>query len=282
MPDCHQEEADTRTVFHVLDALKKGAVKCLVRTVDTDAVAILIGKCHSLQIVCPELNIWVAFGTGKNFTNIDINDIVSTLGRDKAEALPAFHAFTGCDCVSAFFGKGKRTAWEAWRCYPDATEAFQKIMKEPFSHISEEGVDFKLLERFTIVLYDKTSNLESVNECRRSLFCQKGKTMETIPPTQAALLQHAKRAAYQAGVWATSDQAQDDLPSPEDWGWTKVKSSQTWTPYWTSLENASKVCRELIKCGCKSETGCSASRCSCLKLGPGWKCTELCSCMCTK
>eukprot|EP00745_Piridium_sociabile_P022177 TRINITY_DN34414_c0_g1_i3.p1 TRINITY_DN34414_c0_g1~~TRINITY_DN34414_c0_g1_i3.p1 ORF type:complete len:260 (-),score=47.01 TRINITY_DN34414_c0_g1_i3:371-1150(-) len=73
-----------------------------------------------------------------------------------------------------------------------------------------------------------------------------------------------------------------DKPSPEDWGWTKVKSSQTWTPYWTSLENASKVCRELIKCGCKSETGCSASRCSCLKLGPGWKCTELCSCMCTK
>ena len=39
---------------------------------------------------------------------------------------------------------------------------------------------FQLLECFTVILYDKTSNLESVNEVWRELFCQKNKTMEHI------------------------------------------------------------------------------------------------------
>ena len=281
-PLCHQEEADTRMVFHLLDALKAGSTTCMVRTVDTDVICILIGKFHSLQELCQQLSIWVAFGTGKKFMYLSINEIVDGIGRDKAEALPAFHAFTGCDCVSSFFGRGKRTAWEAWRCLPDVTGAFQQIMKYPFCSISEESGLFKLLEHFTVIIYDKTSNLKSVNKCRRTLFCQRGKSMENIPPSKAALLQHAKRAIYQAGIWATADQSQDDLPSPAFWGWTM--SCGTWKPYWTSLQHASKACRELIRCGCKTSEGCVpvAAKCSCLKNGPGWTCTELCSCNCKK
>ena len=282
IPDCQQEEADTRMVFHLLDAVKSGSAECLVRTVDTDVICVLIGKFHSLQEHCPQLSIWVAFGTGKKFVHLSINAVIDSLGKDKAEALPSFHAYTGCDCVSSVFGRGKRTAWEAWRCLPDVTKAFQQIMKDPFCNITEESEHFKLLEHFTVIMYDKTSSLESVNECRRALFCQKGKSMENIPPTQAALLQHSRRAIYQAGIWATADQAQDDLPSPELWGWTK--SSGTWKPYWTSLQHVSKACRELIRCGCKTKEGCTpvAAKCSCLKNGPGWTCTELCSCHCKK
>ena len=43
--------------------------------------------------------------------------------------------------------------------------------------------------------------------------------MERLPPTQDALLQHAKRAAYQAGVWCTFEQTEQHAPSPEGWGW---------------------------------------------------------------
>ena len=39
---------------------------------------------------------------------------------------------------------------------------------------------FQLLEHFTVILYDKASNLESVNEAQRELFCQKNNTMEHI------------------------------------------------------------------------------------------------------
>ena len=37
-------------------------------------------------------------------------------------ALPFFHAFTGCDAVSAFVEKDKRTAWHAWNALENATE----------------------------------------------------------------------------------------------------------------------------------------------------------------
>ena len=59
---------------------------------------------------------------------------------------------------------------------------------------------FKLLEHFCVVIIDKTSNLESVNEAERELFCQKNRTMETILSTQDALLQHRGHVVYQPGI----------------------------------------------------------------------------------
>jgi uncharacterized ParB-like nuclease family protein len=50
---------------------------------------------------------------GKDLRWIPIHDIVRSLG-PRSKALPFFHAFTGCDTVSAFVGKGKKTAWQAW------------------------------------------------------------------------------------------------------------------------------------------------------------------------
>ena len=40
---------------------------------------------------------------------------VKTITPSKAMALPAFHALTGCDTTSTFFGKGKKTAWSVWQ-----------------------------------------------------------------------------------------------------------------------------------------------------------------------
>ena len=82
--------------------------------------------------------------------------------------------------------------------------------------------------------------------------------MEKIPPTKAALLQHSKRAAYQAGVWTTSELTKQDMPSSEGWGGRWDNKILSWTPVWTTLPHASKACTELIKCGCKSKNGCSA------------------------
>lgn len=55
IPPCHQEEADTIMMFHFLDALKVGSATCIVQTVDTDVICILIGKFHSLQERCLQL-----------------------------------------------------------------------------------------------------------------------------------------------------------------------------------------------------------------------------------
>ena len=62
MPPCDHEEADTRRLVHLGDALKNGCNICVVRTVDTDVVVILIGKLHYLLSINPSVRIRVALG----------------------------------------------------------------------------------------------------------------------------------------------------------------------------------------------------------------------------
>ena len=50
------------------------------------------------------------------------------------------------------------------------------------------------------------------------MFARKQKPYEAILPTRAALLQHAKRAAYQAGWICSRSTVSQKLPSPAAWG----------------------------------------------------------------
>ena len=130
------------------------------------------------------------------------------------------------------------------------------------------------LERFVVLMYDRTSNCLDVNSCRRELFVKKGRPMDALPPTSAALFQHSLRAAYQAGhVWKQALVKQQVLPSPENWGW--MKEGDGYVPRWTTLQEASRAIRELVRCRCKPEKGCRG-RCKCVKAE--LKCTELCLC----
>ena len=178
--------------------------------------------------------------------------------------------------TSGFGGRGKKSAWEAWKAYPDVTETF--MPNSPHLLITSECQHFQLLEQFSAVLYDKTSDLKFFNEARRELFCQKNKTMKNIPPTQDALLQHCKHVSYQTRIWTTSDIALQQSPLPKDmdghWIWKAMHGF-----LWITLPLASQSCTELVKCGCKSKNGCGA-RCSCKKAR--WKCTELCTCRSSK
>jgi len=183
MPDCNHEEADTRILLHVLHALECGAKTVLVRTVDTDVVVLLIGKFsefsqHAL------IDIWVSFGVGRSHRMYHINAMFNLLGECKAKALPMFHSFTGCDTTSSFSGRGKKSAWEAWKSYPNVTNAFVHITENPFDVLDTSSEVFQVLERFTVVMYDKTSTTYSVDTARRNLFGRQNRLIENIPPTQ--------------------------------------------------------------------------------------------------
>ena len=102
MDICNHEEADTRLVVHIHHALRHGASHCMVRTVDTDAIVILIGIMHTFTALYPTADIWAAFGSGRNYRYYHINLMVQLLGRQKACALPLFHSFSGCDTTSSF------------------------------------------------------------------------------------------------------------------------------------------------------------------------------------
>ncbi|CAB4012719.1 Hypothetical predicted protein, partial [Paramuricea clavata] len=90
------------------------------------------------------------------------------------------------------------------------------------------------IERYTVLLYDRTSNKSTVNEARKQLFAQKGRSLDAIPPSRAALVEHTRRAAYQAGhCWGQALKPRPVLSSPESWGWTLCEGK--WEPYWTTL-----------------------------------------------
>ena len=134
--------------------------------------------------------------------------------------------------------------------------------------------DLETLENFVVMMYDRSSTAEGVDDARLDMFARKQRPYEAIPPTRDALLQHVKRAAYQAGcIWSQSTVCQPETQSPADWGWTK--KGDLWQIFWTELLPIAESCEQLTKCGCKSECH---GRCKCYRFG--LTCTILCCCRC--
>ena len=122
------------------------------------------------------------FGTGKTQRYIPLHKLVCSL-RPKHTSLPLIHAITGCDQVSFFAAKGKKTCWKTWG----------RMMNSIFH----------LMERFVVLFYNSTS---------------------------------------------TSS---------------------------TSILEASKMCNELIRWGCKHDKGCQGR---CKYIQAFLPCTALCNC----
>lgn len=239
---CSHEEADTRIFLHVADAVQKGCKKVTIRTVDTDVVVLAVS---TFKKTAPD-ELWIAFGVGSAFRYIAVHDMVTTMNEPTCLTLPVFHAFTGCDNVSSFAGIGKKTAWATWKSFPEVNDAFNELLRMP-GEVSDRSMS--LLERFVVLMYDRISESTHVNEARKQLFTQKSRTLENIPPTQAALVQHIKRTCYQANCWNQALVRDPQMPEPSDWGWTKETTG--WQPIWTTLPVASQACTELIHCSCK-------------------------------
>lgn len=263
---CLHEEADTRIFVHAADAARNGHRTLLVRTVDTDVVVIAIALVGRMNVD----ELWIAFGSGKSFRYLAVHEIANSLGPERSSALPFFHSFTGCDTVSAFAWHGKKTAWDVWASFPEVSKTFAYLSAMP-DEVSP--AELKTVERFVILLYDRTSDCVDVNSARKNQFTKKGRSIDRIPPTQAALEQHIKRAIYQAGyVWRQSLVLDPILPCPSNWGWIRDRNN-SWQPLWSVLPEAAKSCFELIHCGCKK--GCKR-QCKCVKAG--LVCTALCAC----
>ena len=66
--------------------------------------------------------------------------------------------------------------------------------------ISQVDDAINTLEKFTVLIYDKTSTKSLVDDSRMELFAHKGRYVSNIPPTKGALVQHVRRDVYQAGL----------------------------------------------------------------------------------
>ena len=119
---------------------------------------------------------------------------------------------SGSDTIAAFRWKGKKSFWQAWNAYEEVTDAFVRLAEHPFEHLDLHSESFQRIERLFVVVYDNTSNAMNVNSTRMNLFSQKSQAVDKIPPIQNSLLQHTRRAVYQAGIWTTCMLSQQTNP----------------------------------------------------------------------
>ena len=134
---------------------------------------------------------------GKSFAIFPSIDICSDLGPSRYMALPLFHAITGCDTISHFLGCGKKTTGASWQNTPGLTETLLALINAP-TCFSLGSLHMQKLERLVVITYSKGCGLAKVNEARHRLFKSGKKTLENIPPSRAALIEHTKRALLQA------------------------------------------------------------------------------------
>ncbi|KAJ8377441.1 hypothetical protein AAFF_G00259990 [Aldrovandia affinis] len=266
---CSHEEADTRIFVHARHATEAGSKVIMVKASDTDVVVIAVSVLQALQELGLQ-QLWVAFGQGQHLRWVPVHDLCCTLA-EKRKGMLFFHAFTGCDVISAFRGKGKKSAWQTWDVCDEASGVFSKLSQYPPA-VDDE--DLKTLEKFVVMMYDRSSTAEGVDDARLDMFARKQRPYEAIPPTRSALKQHVSVLPTRRAASGVSQQyVQPETQTPANWGWTK--KGDLWQIVWTELSPIAESCQQLTKCGCKSEC-CSRCKCYCF----GLTCTALCSCRC--
>ena len=202
MVDCSHEEADTHMMIHLEHALSNGAHNIAIDSGDTDVLIIVLGLYHQLRAKYNFIDVILDFSEKRRFS---IDTLAQGLGEAKCQALPFFHALTGCDTTSAFKNISKKKGYETLsKLYTEVQATFATFLFNPFREISIDSAEFKVIQRFVVLLYAKTSQHRLVNDARLELYFQNSQNLERIPPTADALLNHVKRAIFQTGIWGSA------------------------------------------------------------------------------
>ena len=94
-----------------------------------------------------------------------------------------------------------------------------------------------IIEHFTVLIYDRTSELLSINEKKWDFnhFTQKSRNLERIPHTQRAFKEHIKRACYQVNCWDKASIPKPINPKPPNRAWSmSVDTAIKWQSLWTA------------------------------------------------
>ena len=126
---CNQEECDTRLFLYAYDAIRNGISRITIVANDTDVVIIALYVFASLNVN----ELWIEYGVGKHRRWLPIHHYAAELGEKTCQALPYWYALTGYDTVSSFARRGKKTEWETWKAYPEATDSFIRSVLMSFN-----------------------------------------------------------------------------------------------------------------------------------------------------
>ncbi|KAG0720529.1 hypothetical protein GWK47_048331 [Chionoecetes opilio] len=122
-------------------------------------------------------------------------------------------------------------------CLRGGDGGLQHFMNHPYMTVARElQANFPLLERFTVIIYNKTSNLDSVNEARRELFSRRTGQWKRFPKSKKPFCStHCAQSKPSWNFGQTRDQCEQKPPTPEGLDGTLESATKTWRPVWSNL-----------------------------------------------
>lgn len=255
-----QEEADTRILLHAHHAAHHGSKTVVICAEDSD----IFYLCLYFNLRIPA-KIIMRQKKGTTIAYHDIGKIEEVHGHDFCQALLGLHAFTGCDSVSSFAGKGK-------------LRAMRLLKKDHVKALTELGDTWNLsstaekdLEIFTCAIYGYKDDT-SINEVRYKLFVDKKGNIDShqLPPCKDTFNKKCKRTNYTVSVWKKSLEQKPDIEDAVGHGWKE--DNGTLVIDWMSGKPAPDSVLSLLACKCPKE--CKPDCCPCMM--NTLKCSEMC------
>ena len=157
--------------------------------------------------------------------------------------------------MSAFRGKGKKSAWQTWDVCPEASDVFTKLSCYP-TDVEED--DTVMLEKFVVTMYDRSSSTVAVEDARLELvgsLLPEAEILRRYSPNSSSSCS-AHQTRYIPGSRALVCQPEEE--SPAEWG------SKQQGDCWSTLWSVAQSCKQLTKCQCKTQC---RGRCNCYKFG---------------
>ena len=166
-----QEEADTRMLLHSLHAARSRFASVVIVSEDTDVLVLLL----AFKSFIPS-SVFIKCGSQTRVKYIEVSRIVESVGATVCRSLLGFHAFSGCDTVSAFAGRRKVVGYRIVTRNVEFQEMFQQLGME--WNLSDDL--HHSLQKFTCTMYCSTPGTSDINELRYRLFCLKRETLNPI------------------------------------------------------------------------------------------------------
>ena len=262
--DNNHEEANALMIHHAVlsSRIHPANARIVIFSPDTDVLVLAVANHHILF-----RNTSVSMVSGV----IEVEPIACALGRQRANALPALHAFSGADTVGKFNQLGKATWLNIFmKSGSDTIGALEQLLT-----VNETSAQqLAMLTSFVCDAYcPKCIEINSIPELRWYLFCKHMAESNMLPPTSGAIKQHMIRVHTQTSVWGQASIAQHEFLDPLQNGFCKDANVDL-VPHTTDDLPTPKAIIEMGNCHCKGN--CSSQRCGCRS--HNLACIELCLC----
>ena len=153
----------TRASYYI-HQIKNKSRKVYMSTVDTEIIVIALSKFYELSTISLE-ELWVEFVVKLNSKWTAVHRLAHSLSLPKCVAFPSWYGLAGWDTVCSFHGKGKKSSWETWKCYPKVTEILLVLSNLVDGALSDNSIS--AIESIICLMHHKTTFISNVNDCLR-------------------------------------------------------------------------------------------------------------------